>query len=443
MIAQLPHNLDAEQALIGALLTNRDAIIAVADSLKAGAFYSAANQQVYTAILTCYQRGTPPDFTTVSEELRRKGQLEQIGGITALIEYTDAVNHGYHVSYYADILRPLASRRNAINASGKIAQLAYDESTDLEEQIPAMYAALNAATQDATPQSMVKLDGVLDDWFHSVTETGQPKFGIQTGYRDLDQITGGLQRTDLIILAARPGVGKTSLMMGIVDGVCANDELAAVFSLEMGRDQLVNRLVSMHTGIDSQRLRRGIIGTNELPRVADAMNRLKDYPLWIDDTAARTVYEIRTQAQRCIAQNGPLGLITVDYLGLMKASDRYAGQKVNEVSELSAGLKAIAKELDCPVLALHQLSRAVEGRPSHVPMLSDLRDSGSVEQDADIVMFIYREEMYERETDKKGIAEIHFAKHRNGPVGVVPMRFDASTTKFSDLAPAFRTPEGY
>ena len=263
--------------------------------------------------------------------------------------------------------------------------------------------------------------------------------GVQTGYRDFDQITGGLQRSDLIILAARPGTGKTSFAMSLAYNVAMYySNTVAVFSLEMGREQLVQRLIAMETQIDTHRLRLGQVPDNQLKIVFDAMGRLAQAPIYIEDTPGISIMELRSKARRLQSQHG-VSLIIIDYLQLM--SGRGKENRVQEVGEISRGLKALARELNVPVIALSQLSRAVEGRQSHVPMLSDLRESGSIEQDADIVMFIYRDELYNKESDKKGIAEIHIAKHRNGPVGVVNMRFDPSTTRFADLT--YRAPEGY
>jgi replicative DNA helicase len=263
--------------------------------------------------------------------------------------------------------------------------------------------------------------------------------GVQTGYRDFDQITGGLQRSDLIILAARPGTGKTSFAMSLAYNVAMYySNTVAVFSLEMGREQLVQRLIAMETQIDTHRLRLGQVPDNQLKIVFDAMGRLAQAPIYIEDTPGISIMELRSKARRLQSQHG-VSLIIIDYLQLM--SGRGKENRVQEVGEISRGLKALARELNVPVIALSQLSRAVEGRQSHIPMLSDLRESGSIEQDADIVMFIYRDELYNKDSDKKGIAEIHIAKHRNGPVGVVNMRFDPSTTRFADLT--YRAPEGY
>jgi replicative DNA helicase len=264
--------------------------------------------------------------------------------------------------------------------------------------------------------------------------------GVPTGYTDLDELTGGLQPSDLIILAARPSVGKTSLALSLAYNVAfQSNSTVGVFSLEMSRDQLVQRMLSMHTGIDMQRLRTGNLRGDELNLALEGMGVLSEIPIYIEDTPGLSINEVRSKARRLHAEAG-VDLLMIDYLQLM--SGKRSDNRVQEVSEISRGLKALARELNVPVIALSQLSRAVEGRQSHVPMLSDLRESGSIEQDADIVMFIYREELYDKETEKKGIAEIHMAKHRNGPLGVIPLRFEARTTRFQNLE-RYRAPEGY
>jgi replicative DNA helicase len=288
----------------------------------------------------------------------------------------------------------------------------------------------------------VHISSVVDSYYEQLNYLQEHRgevMGVQTGYRDFDQITGGLQRSDLIILAARPGTGKTSFAMSLAYNVAMYySNTVAVFSLEMGREQLVQRLIAMETQIDTHRLRLGQVPDNQLKIVFDAMGRLAQAPIYIEDTPGISIMELRSKARRLQSQHG-VSLIIIDYLQLM--SGRGKENRVQEVGEISRGLKALARELNVPVIALSQLSRAVEGRQSHIPMLSDLRESGSIEQDADIVMFIYRDELYNKDSDKKGIAEIHIAKHRNGPVGVVNMRFDPSTTRFADLT--YRAPEGY
>lgn len=437
----LPANIEAERATLGSILLNREAIIAIAPWLAAEYFYLEKHAWIYEAMLACYNARIPPDTRTVSEELRRRDRLEAVGGIPYLSELVDAVPTSYHVEYYARIVERTALLRKLIVAGGKIAALGYDEQDDLEATLDKAEATLFEVSQRRSTQDFVHIGQVIDSYYEQITYLQEHRgevVGVPTGFRDLDEITGGLQRSDLIILAARPSVGKTSLCLSLAYNVATQYQgTVGIFSLEMSREQLVQRLLAMDTRIDTHRLRTGHIRESELQIVMEAMGRLASVPIYIEDTPGLSVMEVRSKARRLQAQAG-VDLLIIDYLQLMQG--RRTDNRVQEVSEISRGLKALARELNVPVLALSQLSRAVEGRTSHVPMLSDLRESGSIEQDADIVMFIYREELYEKDTDKKGIAEIHIAKHRNGPIGVVPLRFDATTTRFMDLT--YRTPDG-
>jgi replicative DNA helicase len=423
-------------------LLERDAIIVVSPWLAPDYFYLEKHAWIYDAMLACYHRRVPPDISTVADELRRQERLELIGGILYLGELSAEVPTAVHVEYYARIVERTALLRRLIEAGGKIAALGYDEREETEATLDKAEAELFAVSQRRAMQDFVHVRQVIDNYYEQITsseETRGETVGITSGYTDLDKLTGGLQRSDLIILAARPSVGKTAFALSMAYNVAVKAaSTVAVFSLEMSREQLVQRLIAMHTGIDTQRLRTGNI-TRHLSTIIEAMGRLSEAALYIDDTPALSIMEVRSRARRLRAQVG-IDLLIVDYLQLMQA--RRSDNRVQEVSEISRGLKALARELDVPVVALSQLSRAVEGRVSHVPMLSDLRESGSIEQDADIVMFIYREELYDKETDKKGIAEIHLAKHRNGPLGVVPLRFENNTTSFQNLA-RYSVPEGF
>lgn len=439
---ELPQNIDAEKATLGSILLNRDAIVAVASWLRSEYFFLQRHAQIYEVMLNCYNTRVPPDTRTVAEELRRRGQLEAVGSILYLSELVDGVPTSYHIEYYGRIVERTALLRQLINAGGKIAALGYDEREELDTTLDRAEQTLFEVSQRRSTNDFIHIGQVIDQYYEQINYLQEHRgevVGVPTGFRDLDQITGGLQRSDLIILAARPGVGKSSLAMSLAYNIASmNQGTVAVFSLEMGREQLVQRLLAMETKIDSHRLRLGNIPDHELRTVMEAMGSMASLPIYIEDTAGITLMDVRSKARRLQSQAG-IDLIVIDYLQLMQG--RRSENRVQEVSEISRGLKGLARELNVPVLALSQLSRAVEGRTSHVPMLSDLRESGSIEQDADIVMFIYREEMYDPESDKKGIAEIHIAKHRNGPVGVVPMRFEANTTRFMDLT--YRTPEGY
>jgi replicative DNA helicase len=639
---ELPQNIEAEKSTLGSMLLNREAIVAVAAWLRPEYFYLQRHAQIYEAMLACYNTRIPPDTRTVAEELRRRNRLDAVGGILYLAELVDGVPTSYHIEYYARVVERTALLRQLIQAGGRIAALGYDEKEELETTLDKAEQTLFEVSQRRSTSDFVHIGQVIDQYYEQINYLQEHRgevVGVPTGFRDLDQITGGLQRSDLIVLAARPGVGKTSLAMSLAYNVASQHQgTVAVFSLEMGREQLVQRLIAMDTKIDSHRLRLGNIPDHELRIVMEAMGRLASLPIYIEDTAGVTLMDVRSKARRLQAHAG-VDLIVIDYLQLMQG--RRSDNRVQEVSEISRGLKGLARELNVPVLALSQLSRAVEGRTSHVPMLSDLRESGclggeslvylpdegryvridtlvgqtgfyvvalntetwqyerrqvtsafatgckpvfhlttrlgrriratanhkfltmhgwkrldqlvpgerlalprqlegpnttdqereiqavamtarhmqerlgnsycgtgpykqnirrdrgarparivgseafhdlamhgvywdaivsivpdgeepvydltveglhnfvandlvvhnSIEQDADIVMFIYREEMYDQNTDKKGIAEVHIAKHRNGPVGVVPMRFEANTTRFLDLT--YRTPDGY
>jgi replicative DNA helicase len=439
---ELPNSVEAEKATLGSILLNREAIVAVAPWLLSEYFYMERHAQIYEAMLACYNARIPPDTRTVSEELRRRDRLEQIGGILYLSDLVDAVPTSYHVEYYARIIERTALLRKLINAGGKIAALGYDEKQELEDTLDKAEQTLFEISQRRSTQDFVPISQVIDSYYEQINYLQEHRgevVGVPTGFRDLDEITGGLQQSDLIILAARPSVGKTSFVLSLAYNVATRHQrTVGIFSLEMSRDQLVQRLLSMDTKIDTHRLRTGHVGEAELQTVMDSMGRLAAVPIYIEDTPGLSIMEVRSKARRLQSQAG-VDLIIIDYLQLM--AGKRSENRVQEVSEISRGLKALAREINVPVIALSQLSRAVEGRTSHVPMLSDLRESGSIEQDADIVMFIYREELYDKETDKKGIAELHIAKHRNGPIGVVPMRFDAATTRFDDLT--YRTPDGY
>jgi replicative DNA helicase len=442
---QLPYDSDAERATLGSIILNREAIIPIAVFLKAAHFYVEKHAWIYEAVTECYDQSTPPDLRTVADALRRRDRLDAVGGVSYLSDLIDAVPTSYHVEFYARIVERTAMRRAGILAGGTICALFYDERSDLDQAITAAYGALDGATaRAATDDGLLPVAATVDAMYEAIAaamDKGEgPRFGLSTGFRDLDEITGGLQATDLIVLAARPSVGKSSFSLSLAYNVATAGSSVAVFSLEMSREQCVQRLISLDTGINLQQVRLWTMRESELAVYMEALGRVHALPLHIDERMALTVADIRSRALRHMAQDGPIDLVIIDYLQLMAGGKRN-DNRVQEVSEITRGLKQLAKELHCPVLALSQLSRAVEGRQSHIPMLSDLRDSGTIEQDSDIVMFIYREELYDKDTDKKGIAEIHIAKHRNGPTGVAPMRFDANTTRFMDLS--YRSPEGY
>ncbi len=429
-----PHNAEAEQSVLGSLLIDRDAIIKVAAFVKPDDFYHPANGTIYRAILDLYNRREPTDFITLSDELTRREKLDQVGGIAYLTALINAVPTAVHVEYYGRIVERTATLRRLIDAGTEIVGIGYREGVDTEDALDAAERAILDVSQKRQTKDFVSIADVLDRFFDQIDYMQQHRgevVGVATGYTDLDQLTGGLQRSDLIILAARPSMGKTSMALGMAYGAAvSHGKTVGIFSLEMSAEQLVQRLLSMETGVDSHRLRLGQIDDGEWDRISRAFGRLAEAGIYIDDAAGAGVMDVRSKARRLQAEHG-LDLVVVDYLQLM--SGRRSENRVQEISDISRGLKGLARELNVPVIALSQLSRAVESRADHRPMLSDLRESGSIEQDADIVMFIYREDKYEEDSEKKGIAEIIVSKHRNGPVGSINLRFFERTARFADL----------
>ncbi len=429
-----PHNLEAEQSVLGSLLIDRDAIIRVASVVKPEDFYHGANGVIYQAILDLYNRREPTDFLTLSDELGRKERLDQVGGIAYLSSLLNAVPTAVHVEYYGKIVERTATLRRLIDAGAAIVGIGYRDGIDTEEALDLAQRAIFDISQGRSSRDFQTIADVLERFFDQIDYLQQHRgnvVGVPTGFTDLDQLTGGLQKSDLIIVAARPSVGKTAFALGLAYGAAVqHGRTVGVFSLEMSAEQLVQRLLSTETGVDSHRLRLGQIDDHEWDRVSRAFGRLAEAKIYIDDSAGLNVMEVRTKARRLQAEHG-LDMLVIDYLQLMHA--RRSENRVQEISEISRGLKGLARELNIPVIALSQLSRAVETRSDHHPMLSDLRESGSIEQDADIVMFLYRDEVYDPNSERKGIAEIIVAKHRNGPVGTINLRFFEKTARFADL----------
>ncbi|MDP9369869.1 MAG: replicative DNA helicase [Chloroflexota bacterium] len=429
-----PHNLEAEQSVLGSLLIDRDAIIKIASYVKSEDFYQGANATIYQAIVDLYNRREPTDFITLSDELARRDKLDQVGGVAYLSALLNAVPTAVHVEYYGKIVERTATLRRLIDAGSQIVAIGYRDGVDTEDALDAAERAIFNVSEKRATKDFQSISEVLDRFFDQIDYMQQHRgdvVGVATGFTDLDRLTGGLQKSDLIILAARPSMGKTAFALGMAYGAAVtHGKTVGIFSLEMSAEQLVQRLLSTETGVDSHRLRLGHIDDGEWDRISRAFGRLAEANIFIDDTAGAGIMDVRSKARRLQAEHG-LDMVIIDYLQLM--SGRRSENRVQEVSEISRGLKGLARELNIPVIALSQLSRAVETRSEHKPMLSDLRESGSIEQDADIVMFIYREEKYDEDTEKKGIAEIIVAKHRNGPVGEINLRFFDKTARFADL----------
>jgi replicative DNA helicase len=436
-----PQNIEAEQSVLGSILIDRDAIARVAGFLRPEDFYREAHRTIYQVTCDLFERREPADFVLVCDELERRGRLEQVGGPAYITSLINSVPTAVNVEYYGRIVERCAILRRLITAAGQIAGVAYDNQHDAELAVDRAEQILFALTQRRRAQDFVPISKVLTDYFDQIEyvhlHRGQT-FGVPTGFRKLDELTGGLQRSDLVVLAARPGMGKTSFALNIAAHAAQKGGVpVGVFSLEMSCEQLVQRLLCAEAGIDSHKLRTGYLEEDDFPRIASAMGSLNDLPIFIDDTPGISVMELRTKARRLQAEHD-LGFVVVDYLQLMQG--RMTDNRVQEVSEISRSLKSLARELNVPVLACSQLSRAVEQRQPKIPQLSDLRESGSIEQDADIVLFIYREELYDENTPKRGVAEIHIAKHRNGPLGKIDLHFAAHQTRFSDLETRYSRP---
>ncbi len=431
----IPANPEAEEAVLGSLLIDPDAVIKIASFLKADDFYREKNGWLYQAILDLHERREPADYVTVVDELERRNQLQEIGGASYITTLIGSVPTAVHVEHYAHIVERTATLRRLIGAAGQIAALAYEEAQDVNEVVDrAEQIIFNVSERrvrrDLTPVRQV-MDTVVDriDFLHR--HKGDI-LGVPSGFAKLDKLLGGFQKSDLVVLAARPGVGKTSLALcSALNAAKRYGQRVAFFSLEMSAEQLVQRLLSVETGINQQRLRLGDINENEWQMLIEAAGVLSETLLFVDDTPAMSALELRTKARRLQAEHG-LDMVIVDYLQLMR-SDARSENRVQEISYITRSLKSLARELEAPLLALSQLSRAVESRSDHKPILSDLRESGSIEQDADIVMFIYREDMVKENSDRKNIADVIVAKHRNGPTDTVPLYFNKELTKFADL----------
>jgi len=434
----LPQNIEAECGVLGSIIIDPEAIVQVADFLHSDDFYRDAHRTIYEVILQLYEQREPADFITICDELERRNKLEEVGGASYITSLINQVPTSGNVEYYGRIVERTSILRRLIHAAGQIAAIAYEEG-DADVALDRAEQLIFNISQRHARTDFTLLRDILSEYMNKLDQLHERRgtiVGVPTGFTDLDRLTGGLQRSDLIILAARPAIGKTSLALSLAhNSTVKYQHSVAIFSLEMSKEQLVQRLLSMDAGVDQQRLRTGWIEDDEWDRIIYAMGTLSEANIWIDDTPGITTVEMRSKARRLQAEHG-IDLIIVDYLQLMQSvlgSGKRNENRVQEISEVSRNLKALARELNLPVLALAQLSRAVETRQSKVPQLSDLRESGSLEQDADIVMFIYRDDIYNPESERKNIADIIVAKHRNGPIGEVSLYFQASQTRFRDL----------
>lgn len=432
-----PQSGEAETSLLGAVLLDQEVLSDVSDKLKSIDFYDKRHQNIYAAMIHLFEQRKPVDLLTLTEELKRKELLDEIGGPGYLTDLTNAVPTAAHASSYAEIISDKAMRRRLIRASSDIAELGFDEEQNIRELLEQAEAGLFKVSETSVSQDLISLEQILNESFDRLDELHRDKGklrGVRTGWNDLDNKLAGLQRSDLIILAARPAMGKTALSTNLAYNVATKEKQPVlVFSLEMSKEQLVDRMLADAAGVDAWNIRTGNLNDEDFEKLSGAMGELAEAPIFIDDTPGMTVLEMRTKARR-LAHGQPLGLVIVDYLQLMSAgSSRHDGNRVQEVSEISRGLKLIARELNVPVIALSQLSRSVESRSPQIPQLADLRESGSIEQDADIVMFIYREDYYNPETERQHITDLIIAKHRNGPTGKVELYFHPDRLRYMSL----------
>jgi replicative DNA helicase len=431
-----PHSLEAEVSVLGSCLISKDAVVTALDLLKPDDFYRNAHRVVFEAVHALATANEPVDAVTVTEWLARHTRLEEVGGAAALYDLTDQVPTAANAAYYARIVRDRALLRRLIDAGARVTQLGYEPTDDALQTVDRAESIVYELAQTGNNGDFTPLNELLTESFERLELLSKERSevtGLATGFDDLDRLTAGLQRQNLVIIAARPSMGKSGLALGIAEYVAIDTRKPVLlFSLEMSRTELVNRMLSSQARVDSGRLRTGRLDDPHWRALGEALGRMSDAPLYIDDTPSITLLEIRAKARR-LKQRVGLDLVVVDYLQLMSSSKR-SDNRVQEVAEFSRGLKMLAKELDIPVVALSQLSRQPESRTDKRPMLSDLRESGSIEQDADIVGFIYRDEVYDADSPDKGTAELIIAKHRNGAVGKVQLAFLAHYAKFANLS---------
>ncbi len=433
-----PQNLEAEQATLGSLLIDKNAIDKIADLLRPEDFYQESNRRIFEVMLDLYTKSEPIDLLSLSARLEERNLLEKVGGRSYLTSLTNAVPSSSNIVHYANTVQKKATLRRLIEASSEIASYGYNEDEDVDLMLDQAEQSLFKVSQKFLRNKFVSIKSILPEVFDRIDElhreSGKLR-GTPTGFNDLDLLLAGLQKSDLIIIAARPSVGKTSLALDMARQVAVDHKVpVGLFSLEMSKDQLIDRMLCAQAHVDLWKMRTGRLSDDEdFTRIGNAMGVLSESPIFIDDTATASIMDIRTKARRLKSEHG-LGLLVIDYLQLIE-SRRSIDNRVQEVAEITRALKGLARELNIPILALSQLSRAVEARTPPIPKLADLRESGSIEQDADVVMFIYREALYKRdvESDRKNIAEIFIAKHRNGPTGHVELFFDENRVSFKNL----------
>lgn len=430
-----PHSLEAEQSVLGAMIIDKEAINTAVETIRPEDFYKEANKEIYETILELYNRNEPVDLITLSEELKKRGTLENVGGINYLTSLSGSVATTANVKYYCDIVEEKSILRRLIKSCDEIIAKSFEDAEEVNSIIERAEKSIFDITQGRNNEGFSPIKEVLLDSFSRIEEMSMNEgglTGLTTGFLDIDEKLSGLQKSDLILLAARPSMGKTALGLNIaLNSAIKGNGHVAIFSLEMSKEQLVQRMLSSVSHVNLQKIISGRLDEDEWVKIVQAMGPLSSTNIFIDDTPGISIMEMKAKCRKLKIEKG-LDLVVVDYLQLMQ-SDSPSESRQQEISSISRGLKALAKEMECPVLALSQLSRAPELRSDHRPILSDLRESGAIEQDADIVMFLYRDEYYNEDTDKKNIGEVIIAKHRNGPTGTVELLWMGQFTKFVNL----------
>lgn len=435
-----PHDLEAEQAIIGSMLTDRDAVISAIEILKEEDFYREDNKAIYTAILNLYNRAEPIDIITVKSELESMGKFEQVGGLEYLAELPEKVPTTANAMKYIKIVEEKSTLRRLIKTANEIIELGYNPTEDVEDIMDGAEKKIFDIMQSKNTKSYTPIKDVLVESFTNLEKLYNQKqhvTGVPTQFYDLDDKTAGLHGSELILVAARPAMGKTAFALNIATNAALRANVpVAIFSLEMSKDQLVNRMLCSEAMVDSNKVRTGKLDEEDWTKLAEAIGPLSEAGVYIDDTPGISVMEIRTKCRKLKMEKN-IGLVVIDYLQLISGSNKRNGSREQEISEISRSLKVLAKELNVPVIALSQLSRAVEQRDDHRPMLSDLRESGAIEQDADIVMFLYRDDYYNKESAEKDIAEVIIAKQRGGSTGTVKLYWMGNYTKFVNIERRF------
>jgi replicative DNA helicase len=439
-----PQSLDAEESVLGGILLDSHALDRVIETMSDADFYRESHRKIFRAMIALSEKGEPIDLVTLTDTLKARGELQDIGGATYLAELTDKVPSAANIAHYARIIREKAVLRSLITVSNEIASRCYNGEEDIEQFLDEAERLIFDVSEKRIRPAFFKMGDMIMDTIKTVEKLYERKelvTGVPTGFLDLDRLTAGLQPADLVIVAARPSMGKTSLVLNIAQYVALHANTAVgIFSLEMSKEQLVMRMLCSEARVDNAKVRAGYLGERDFPRLAMAAGRLAEAPIFIDDTPAQNVLELRAKARR-LKREANLGLVVIDYLQLMRGLTAQEN-RTQELSEISRGLKSLAKELNVPVVALSQLNRQVEQRADRRPMMSDIRESGAIEQDSDVILFIYRDEVYKQDSQDEGIAEVIIGKQRNGPTGTVRLAFRKEYTRFDNLVENMESPVG-